>query len=271
MGQRYWPRLRKSFVGRFNGQAVYTIDSFAVRNVARPDEEFGNFATRDEFPDLIPPGELWLDERNFDAEGLIFLANALVRLGRQVQGIDPDEAYSAGLNVDRWLRRRITGEPFRAGRPHRRVPARLYVETYLTLPDERFPITVFLVNGHLVRCWYKTDYVEGGHGYVYRWVPKREIWVEGDLDHRELPFIVTHEYLELRLMRDRGLPYDRAHEIASRLEFDLRKRDGLQALLVRGPGRLGKRHLPRLAAAEVFDFVLRHYARPAAGGKAARG
>src|SRR6202011_3256568 len=128
-----------------------------------------------------------------------------------------------GLGVERALREKLTGLKFRAGKPHKRVPRKLYVEGYITLADLKFPIQVWLVDGNMVRSLYKTDYTEGGHGYVYRWVPKREIWVEKDLDRWELPFILCHEYLELRLMRDKGLAYDKAHEICSKVEFNLRK------------------------------------------------
>src|SRR5207237_2876279 len=39
-------------------------------------------------------------------------------------------------------------------------------------------------------------------GYVYPWVPRPEIWIEDGVDRREVPFIVCHEYVERRLMRD---------------------------------------------------------------------
>src|SRR5207249_5041677 len=139
--------------------------------------------------------------------------------------------YRAGLNIERSLREKLTGWKFRAGRPHKRVPPQLYIEHYLTLSDQRFPIEAWLVDGNMVRSWYKTDYTEGGHGYVYRWVPKQEIWVEWAVDRRELPFIVAHEYLELRLMRDAGVEYDPAHEICSTVEFELRKNDRVKMFL----------------------------------------
>src|SRR5262249_6888306 len=207
------PKLHKQFVATHEGWDVYTIDASAVRNIAQPDEEFGNFATHDEFPDLIPKGEIWLGEKNLDKEGIFFIANALTRFKEKDKGSSDDKAYTAGLNVERSLRERLTGLKFLAGKPHKRVPAELYVETYLILPDGKFPIEVWLVDGNVVRSLYKTDYTEGGHGYVYRWVPKQQIWVEKDLDRWELPFIVSHEYLELRLMRDEGVEYDEAHNI----------------------------------------------------------
>jgi hypothetical protein len=81
------------------------------------------------------------------------------------------------------------------------------------------------------------------------------------VDHRELPFIVTHEYLERRLMRDEELDYDPAHAICSRVEFDLRKARGATPLLVSGQRKLHKKDLVRLTSEEVFEYVLRTYVR----------
>jgi hypothetical protein len=94
---------------------------------------------------------------------------------------------------------------------------------------------------------------------VYPWVPKSEIWIERDVDEAELPFLIAHEYSELRLMRDKGLEYDAAHRIASKIEFALREGDTIRDLL--GPrGRaLTKADLSRLTSAEFFAAVLRRY------------
>jgi hypothetical protein len=117
------------------------------------------------------------------------------------------------------------------------------------------------VDGSMVRSLYKTDYTEGGHGYVYQWVPKRQIWVEKDLDRWELPFIVSHEYLELRLMREKGIKYDKAHEICAKVEFNLRKGRGGKAILVPGRRMLMKRDLRNLTGDEIFQYVLKTYVK----------
>ena len=259
--RRFRPKLNKRFVATHEGYGVYTVNAFAVRDVAQPDEEFGNFATQDQFPDLIPEGEIWLSNKNLDAEGVFFIANALTQMKMKAEGVGEDAAYTAGLNVERRLREKLTGIKFRAGRPHKRVPPRVYVRHYITLPDKEFPIDVWVVDGNVVRSFYKTDYTEGGHGYVYRWVPKDQIWVEKDLDRRELPFIVSHEYIELRLMRDQGIDYDTAHSICSRVEFKLRKGAGATPLLVSGRGKLTKKELPKVTHEDVFEYVLRHYVK----------
>ena len=64
MGKNHFdPKLNKKRVLSHADYTVYSVNGLAVRNVARPDEEFGNFATQEEFPDLIPKGEVWISEK----------------------------------------------------------------------------------------------------------------------------------------------------------------------------------------------------------------
>ena len=80
--KRVRPKLNKKFVSTHEGWDVYTVDASALRSIAKPDEEFGNFAGQDQFPDLIPPGQIWIGEKNQDKEGVFFIANAGCRSGR---------------------------------------------------------------------------------------------------------------------------------------------------------------------------------------------
>jgi hypothetical protein len=59
----FQPKLNKKRVLTHADYTVYSVNGFAVRDAAQPDEEFGNFATRDDFPDLIPAGEIWISEK----------------------------------------------------------------------------------------------------------------------------------------------------------------------------------------------------------------
>ena len=254
------PKLRKRRVLSHEDHTVYAVNGLTVRNVAQPDEEFGNYAMHEEFPDLIPEGEIWISEKLAAKEGIFFIAAALTRLSRQAAGAT-ERAYDDSLEVERALREKINGIEFRNGKPHKQVPDAIYLAEYITLLDPQGPVRVWLIDGNLARSYYKTDYTEGGHGHVYPWVPKKEIWVEDGVDRRELRFIVCHEYLERRLMRDEGLDYDTAHDICSKVEFDLRKARGATPLLTTGRRKLHKKDLPRLTSDEVFQYVLRNYVR----------
>jgi hypothetical protein len=257
MERRYDPKLNKKRYLTHADCTVYTVNGLAVRNASRADEEFGNFATHDEFPDVIGAREVWVSEKLAPREGVFFAANALTHLARVAAGAT-DRAYDDGIEAERGLREAVTGVAFRDGKPHKRVPDELYLGEYVTLPDPKGAVGVRLVDGNLARSYYKTDYTQGGHHFVYPWVPGPQIWVEDGTDHREIPFVVCHEYLERRLMRDAGLGYDRAHQIASALEFDLRKGRGLTPLLTRR-GRVGRADLPGLTAEAVYEFVTAHY------------
>src|SRR5262249_42971594 len=102
---------------------------------------------------------------------------------------------------------------------------------------------------------------EGGHGHVYPWVPRPEIWIDEGVDRRERVYIVSHEYLERRLMRDAGLDYDRAHEVCSAVEFRLRQGDKVKQFLAAGGRELARGALPGLASQDLFEFVLEHFVK----------
>src|SRR5581483_2031634 len=133
-------RINKRYILTHNAYRVYSVNALGVRDKTQSDEEFGNFATHDEFPRLIPEGEIWIADKSIDQEGVFFIAGALARLKEKSKGATEDKAYTAGLNVERSLREQLNDVKFRAGRPHKRVPPAIYVEHYLTLPDPRFSI-----------------------------------------------------------------------------------------------------------------------------------
>jgi hypothetical protein len=132
--RRFDPTLNKKRLLVHADYTAYTVNGLAVRNASQPDEEFGNFAAHDEFPDVIRKHELWVSEKLAPKEGVFFLANALARLARQAAGAT-DQAYDDGIAVERVLRERINGIEFRDGRPHKQVPRTWFgVTTRLTTP-----------------------------------------------------------------------------------------------------------------------------------------
>jgi hypothetical protein len=251
------PGIHKKHAVTLCDYRIFTVDAFGVRESSPEAEEFTLVGTREEYASVIPGGEVWISRRHFPREGIFLMAHALARLGARRRGLSEEEADEAGLDAERAVRRDLTGEEFRDGKPHRHVPEKLYDHLYTTIPDPEGPIKAWLIDGLLVRCWYQTDYAEGGHFVVYPWVPKGEIWLEKVCDPREQPYIAAHEYLELRMMRDGGLEYEDAHKIASGIEFDLRREES--DLPVARGRRFRKSDVPTLAAPEVFEFLRTHY------------
>jgi hypothetical protein len=82
--------------------------------------------------------------------------------------------------------------------------------------------SIVLVNDTKVRDRFDSDFSQGGNGYRYRFIPKREIWIDSEVNQEEWPLIAFHECREAELMKS-GMSYSRAHDTAKRLEDRFRR------------------------------------------------
>lgn len=84
-------------------------------------------------------------------------------------------------------------------------------------------LKIFLVDGEQVRKSH-IEFVSGGHGYVYDWVPKDEVWIDENQKYKpnDMEATIKHELFEIGKMRDEGLSYDDAHELANAMEKEVR-------------------------------------------------
>lgn len=83
-------------------------------------------------------------------------------------------------------------------------------------------VSVYLVDGKAVKPAYDMDFVEGGHGYVYSYIPKNEIWIDDQVDTDERDYVVLHELYERQRMKSLKESYERAHPRANRFEKQFR-------------------------------------------------
>lgn len=96
-------------------------------------------------------------------------------------------------------------------------------KVYLHKIGNRNGLEVWLVDGSYIRREIHIDFVYGGNGLRYKFIPENEIWVDDDVSVDELDFTIAHEIYERNLMLE-GLSYDQAHRLASRHEHQLRKK-----------------------------------------------
>ena len=83
-------------------------------------------------------------------------------------------------------------------------------------------IKVWIVNGELVRDLFFVDFTEGGHGYVYPFIPHDEIWIDDDVNPRERKVILLHELHERNLM-SQGWCYHLEHKKSLVYHYGKRK------------------------------------------------
>lgn len=83
---------------------------------------------------------------------------------------------------------------------------------------------VFLVDGELIRNKLDIDFVMGGNGFRYLYIPVNEIWIDDAYKNsKEVNYIILHEFIELNLMKH-GINYSKAHDLASVKELKERRR-----------------------------------------------
>ena len=213
-------RLIKTLYGQRRDLKIFLVDGESVRDLSNSAEEFGGVAIHPQFPDLIPKNEIWIDNSSGKEEIPILVDTALYQLQQIAAGKSKDEAYKLAIRREK----RERAKTDLSSRGHKTsdhaLPADIYVRLYRTLFDGT---KVWLVNGEEVRNHTKTDFIEGGHDYVYDFIPEGEIWIEDGLNAEEMPFVLYHESVERKLMKDKGMDYNDAHEIASDKEYEARQ------------------------------------------------
>lgn len=208
-------KFRKKFLKSMKGYKLYSVDDKQIRDNSLADEEFSDYAIHDDFPKLIPEDELWLSDKLSNKELPIIIAGAIKRLKLLERGYSPDEAYKKAVAYEKRQRQ------------HTKDNKSFKIKRLKVIYDPKDNIEVYLVNGKKVRDLFKVDYVEGGNSEAYKWMPKNEIWIEDDIEKSEIPAIIEHEYTEFKLMRDKHYSYDKAHRLASKKEYEFRKKHGI--------------------------------------------
>lgn len=74
-------------------------------------------------------------------------------------------------------------------------------------------VRIFYVDGNYVRNNIWPDFTEGGHGYIYKFIPRDEVWIDWE-NRSEWKPIAIHELHERRWMA-KGLDYEHAHDRAN--------------------------------------------------------
>jgi len=192
-------------IGTYKDFKVREVDGKAVRDeLATEFSEWGSHLTYK----FIPKNELWIEKQDhFEADDRKpLIAAAYTEHNALKHGKSKNEAYDDALNAEEQIRKR---------QKHLEFPIK--VKKLTTIGN----LNLWLVNGELVRDNLDADFAEGGHGMVYPYIPKNEIWLD-DAVMNDLENIFVHEVTEYNLMSD-GMKYEDAHNIANKTEHDARK------------------------------------------------
>lgn len=192
------------------GKKIVYVNGFDVRNLHDP--EFGICERRNPERSVrhaclyIPEGEIWIDEAVKDE------TDSLVAV------LDFEDRY---LRADTDFRafREILKKEFAD-------PASFDLKEATRRTYEKKGSFIREVDGGMVREKIDPYFVLGGHHLVYEYIPEGEIWLDAKMSKEVLKYTLVHECVE-RVLMERGVIYDTAHDYATATEKEARRRDGI--------------------------------------------
>jgi hypothetical protein len=199
--------------------SVWEVDGKYIRD--HINREFTNFGQHFRFP-FIPKHELWIDKEYAPGEENFFVDHMLYEWHLMSQGVSYDDSVGKGDNKEK--RERLKSKILLKAKEeqekkHITIPKELYKEKLDGYGDI---LSVWIVNGELVRDLFYIEYTEGGHHFIYKFIPKNEVWIDDDLSPKERGYVILHELHE-RFLMSKGYDYSKAHASSSAIEYKCRR------------------------------------------------
>ena len=228
--------MKKPYIRKFtevSGFSVWIVDGKYIRD--NIDEEFTNYGQNRRF-NFIPANEFWIDKERKSGEEKYYIDSMLVMNRLMAKGISHDEAVKKADAIER--RERAKSQLMKKEIAIKKHKEELLKSIHKKLLKEfsTEKIKVWIVDGEAVRDLFFLDFTEGGHGYVYPFISKDEVWIDNDIRKEEIKFVLLHELHERNLMA-KGWCYDTdtkanlktgkikkgAHPDSSKIEYACRR------------------------------------------------
>lgn len=191
---------------------IWQVDGNYIRN--KIDVNFNNSGHHYSFK-FIPENEIWID-KDFSCRGDedLLAQQSIIERKLMKHGMEYTKATVQAGNKLKKIRKELNKIPIKDVYNH--------VHVKLLKKYSINGIKVWVINGRLVRDTFYLYYTEGGHHYVYDFVPLNEVWLDDSLNPKEYGYVLFHELIERNLMKYNKMTYNHAHDVAIRYEGSIR-------------------------------------------------
>jgi len=223
----YDPKIKK--LTDYNGFEVWQVDGKMIRD--NMEEEFTNFCQPLRFPNLgMSDNEFWIDKEESDDEAHFFCIHMFREYQEMKAGKTYEEAVELAEQEEKKARDMDEGGI-------KKYKGKIDIETiHKSLYGEcSNGVSIWIIDGELVRDKFYVDFTAGGHHFVYSWCPIDEVWLDNDNHPKEQDLILLHELHERNLMA-KGMGYNEAHKDSSRIEYECRKTPMLLSVYLQTEG-----------------------------------
>jgi len=227
--------------GEKAGFTVWIVDGYKVRKDIYREFLYGG---NDERYLFNPKGEIWIDHAVSCEEFELTLAHELNERGLMARfGWTYEKSHDSSLRIELKMRKTWDSvcKAHEASLPKLSPIDATGVKEIPWLPDSiilngiyRVPlgsrdgISVWVVDGYKVRANIFPDFGLSGNDMAYHFIPRKEIWLDGQISSEETEFSIKTELLERKLMAG-GISYGQAYDSA--INSNVRMRNEMQKII----------------------------------------
>jgi hypothetical protein len=214
------------FWGEKDNYKIWIIDGNLVREKIYKEFLYGGNEQRYLF---IPKGEIWIDNAISSEEFDLTVAHELNERHLMAKyGWEYQTAHDSSLSLELTIRQK-NQEICRAHEASLKkvgvtdsynikeikyIQDSIQIENVYRIPmGTRDSISVWVVDGYLVRKNIYPDFGDSGNDLAYHFIPSKEIWIDGQVSCEETEYSVSLEMMERKLMQE-GKSYSDAYEAA---------------------------------------------------------
>lgn len=222
-------------MGEKDGYKIWIVDGASVRRDIFNEFLYGGNPQRYTF---IPNDEIWIDNSISAEEYKTTLAHELNERKLMAElSMTYFDAHDSSLQLEEKMRKEysvycseheaalppVLPIDFDSTQEIESLPQKIRLKNIYRAPyDERNGIKIWIVDGFEVRRDIYPDFGLSGNDLAYHFIPKNEIWIDGDVSCEETEYSIAAELKERELMA-KNYSYDDAYTEAVKISDNMRR------------------------------------------------
>lgn len=214
------------YMGKQENYDIWIIDGNQVRLKIFSSFLYGGNEQRYPFN---PRGEIWIDNAISCEEYYLTLAHELNERHLMAKfGWKYLTAHDSSLSLEQTIRRKneevclaheaslkkVSATDFSNIKEIKGIPDSIKLQNIYRIPmGTREGMTLWIVDGYMVRKNIYPDFGFSGNDMSYHFIPQKEIWIDGQVSCEETEYSIATELMERKLMES-GKSYDDAYSDA---------------------------------------------------------
>jgi hypothetical protein len=228
------------YMGKKDNYDIWIVDGSQVRLKIFSSFLYGGNEQRYPFN---PKGEIWIDNAISCEEYYLTLAHELNERHLMAKfGWEYITAHDSSLSLEQKIRHeneeickaheaslnKVSATDFSNIKEIKGVPDSIQLQNIYRIPaGSREGITIWIVDGYMVRKNIYPDFGFSGNDLSYHFIPPKEVWIDGQVSCEETEYSITTELKERELMEE-GKSYDDAYSDA--IDITLQQRQIMKKL-----------------------------------------